>query len=60
MVVALTSMFVISSHGGSGTAGSNDAATDQCRLNTATYWHALRANGIDDKVWGYGSLLEQF
>jgi maleate isomerase len=28
-------------------------------INTATYWHALRANGIDDKVWGYGSLLEQ-
>lgn len=26
-------------------------------INTCTYWHALRANGIDDKVDGYGSLL---
>ncbi len=29
-------------------------------INTATYWHALRQNGIDDKVYGYGSLLAQF
>ncbi|MEM9533969.1 MAG: arylmalonate decarboxylase [Pseudomonadota bacterium] len=28
-------------------------------INTATYWHALRANGIDDKVAGFGRLLEQ-
>lgn len=27
-------------------------------INTATYWHALRKNGIPDKVQGYGSLLE--
>lgn len=27
-------------------------------INAATYWHALRANGIDDKVPGYGRLLE--
>ena len=26
-------------------------------INTATYWHALRANGIKDKVQGWGSLL---
>jgi maleate isomerase len=26
-------------------------------INTATYWHALRSNGINDKVQGYGSLL---
>ena len=26
-------------------------------INTATYWHALRMNGIDDKVQGFGSLL---
>lgn len=26
-------------------------------INTCTYWHALRANGIDDKIDGYGSLL---
>lgn len=26
-------------------------------INTCTYWHALRTNGIDDKVDGYGSLL---
>jgi maleate isomerase len=26
-------------------------------INTATYWHALRTNGIMDKVPGYGSLL---
>jgi maleate isomerase len=26
-------------------------------INTATYWYALRENGIDDKVAGFGSLL---
>lgn len=26
-------------------------------INTATYWHALRQNGIMDKVYGWGSLL---
>jgi maleate isomerase len=26
-------------------------------INTATYWHALRKNGIPDKVQGFGSLL---
>ena len=26
-------------------------------INTATYWHALRNNGLEDKVHGYGSLL---
>ena len=29
-------------------------------INTATYWHALRAIGIDDKVAGAGRLLEEF
>ena len=29
-------------------------------INTATYWHALRANGIDDKIPGFGRLLEEF
>jgi maleate isomerase len=27
-------------------------------INTATYWHALRACGIHDKKAGFGSLLE--
>ena len=27
-------------------------------INTATYWHALRACGIQDKRSGIGSLLE--
>ena len=27
-------------------------------INTATYWTALRTNGIDDKVSGFGRLLE--
>lgn len=27
-------------------------------INTATYWHALRACGISDKKAGFGSLLE--
>jgi maleate isomerase len=27
-------------------------------INTATYWHALRAQGITDKVAGFGNLLE--
>jgi len=29
-------------------------------INTATYWHALRHNGIEDKVQGFGRLLEDF
>jgi maleate isomerase len=29
-------------------------------INTATYWHALRANGIQDKVPGFGRLLLDF
>jgi maleate isomerase len=26
-------------------------------INTAIYWHALRASGIDDKINGFGTLL---
>ena len=29
-------------------------------INTAIYWYALRANGIDDVVDGFGSLLTEF
>jgi maleate isomerase len=29
-------------------------------INTATYWHALRANGIQDRMRGFGALLEHF
>ena len=29
-------------------------------INTATYWYALRHNGIADRVAGFGSLLEEF
>lgn len=29
-------------------------------INTATYWHALRANGIADRREGFGRLLEEF
>lgn len=28
-------------------------------INTATYWHALRAQGINDKVAGFGDLMER-
>jgi maleate isomerase len=28
-------------------------------INTATYWHALRANGIRDQITGFGRLLEE-
>lgn len=28
-------------------------------INTATYWHALRAYGIPDKMCGFGRLLEE-
>ena len=28
-------------------------------INTATYWHALRANGIDEPIAGFGRLLER-
>ena len=30
------------------------------QINATTYWHALRSNGIDDKIHGYGSLLARF
>jgi maleate isomerase len=29
-------------------------------INTATYWHALRTNGIQDQKQGFGRLLEEF
>lgn len=29
-------------------------------INTATYWHALRANDISDRMSGFGRLLEEF
>lgn len=29
-------------------------------INTATLWHAMRTNGIDDRIAGRGLLLEQF
>jgi maleate isomerase len=29
-------------------------------INTATYWYALRTNGIDDKIDGFGSLLSRY
>lgn len=28
-------------------------------INTATYWHALRINGLLDEIAGFGSLLEE-
>ncbi len=28
-------------------------------INTAIYWHALRASGIEDRVRGFGPLLEE-
>lgn len=28
-------------------------------VNTATYWHALRRNGIEDHICGFGALLER-
>ncbi|CAH0495256.1 arylmalonate decarboxylase [Novosphingobium sp. CECT 9465] len=29
-------------------------------INTATYWHALRANGFTEKMTGFGRLLSDF
>jgi maleate isomerase len=29
-------------------------------INTATYWNALRQNGITDRISGFGRLLEEF
>jgi maleate isomerase len=29
-------------------------------INTATYWHALRTNGIKDQVAGFGRLMSDF
>ena len=28
-------------------------------INVATYWSALRANGIDDRIRGFGTLLSE-
>jgi len=30
------------------------------QINACTYWHALRSNGINDKVHGYTQLLSKF
>lgn len=30
------------------------------QINATTYWHALRSAGINDKIYGYGSLLARF
>ncbi|HEX9489920.1 MAG TPA: hypothetical protein VF930_06520 [Stellaceae bacterium] len=52
---------------GSNLAAARIAAIAECWLdmpviaaNTATYWRVLRQNGIDDKVFGFGSLLEDY
>ena len=29
-------------------------------INTATYWWALRSNGIEDRIHGFGSLLAEY
>ena len=29
-------------------------------INAATYWHALRANGIAEKIAGCGRIFEEF
>lgn len=29
-------------------------------INAVTYWDALRQSGIDDRVWAYGRILEEF
>ena len=29
-------------------------------INTATYWNALRQNGITDQIAGFGRLMEEF
>jgi maleate isomerase len=29
-------------------------------INTVTYWHALRQCGIEDRIYGYGRVLEEF
>jgi maleate isomerase len=29
-------------------------------INAMTYWHAVRQCGIEDRVYGHGSVLEEF
>ena len=29
-------------------------------INVATYWHALRSNGVNDKLYGFTSLFSKF
>ncbi|MES2537813.1 MAG: arylmalonate decarboxylase [Pseudomonadota bacterium] len=42
-------------------AGMAEAWMDRpvLAINTAIYWHALRASGITDRISGFGSLLEK-
>jgi maleate isomerase len=28
-------------------------------INAATWWMALRDNGVEDRLWGFGSLLRE-
>jgi hypothetical protein len=43
------------------TMASTSSPFNCCRRAlTATYWHALRANGVYDRVGGFGRLLEEF
>ena len=37
----------------------NELGKPVIAINAATYWHALRANGIDDRMPGLGRLLER-
>ena len=42
------------------TEAERDLGKPVIAINTATYWHALRQSGIEDKVTGFGRLLEEW
>ena len=43
-----------------GGGGGRGLAKAGLQIKATTYGHALRTNGITDKVHGYGSLLARF
>jgi maleate cis-trans isomerase len=47
-------------HGAAGRGGGALPRQPVIAINTATYWHALRAIGIADRLAGFGRLLEEF
>jgi maleate isomerase len=46
-------------HGAIGRRGGALAGDASPAVNTAMLWHALRARGIEDRLFGFGSILRE-